>query len=355
MQVKRLKGEGFRNLLAFDFEPSEGINLIVGENAQGKTNLVEALWLFTGTKSFRGSKDKELITLGKGKAHLKLDFLTEGILREAEIVIENKRVCFLDTKRLKGPAEMVGKFCAVVFSPSDLRLIKEGPSERRRFLDLAIAQLYPSYVNISKQYAKAVAQRNSIIKNYEYMDGGEELLSAFEAEICSLGQQIEKYRINYCSLLKNSIHKIYDGISSMREELEIEYLATGGEDLAEKLYKSRSHDKFSGVTSVGPHRDDIEFLLNGISARNFGSQGQQRSIALALKLTEADILTKKTGERPIAILDDVMSELDLSRQNYILNHIKDWQVFITCCDPNIPALLNVGKVFTATNGKIKAN
>lgn len=353
MLVKRLKGDGFRNLLSFDFEPSEGINLIVGENAQGKTNLVEALWLFTGTKSFRGSKDKEMITLGKEKASLKLDFMSEGILREAEIKIENKRSFKLDTKKLRGPSEMIGNFCAVVFSPSDLSLIKEGPSERRRFLDIAIAQLYPSYVNIIKQYTKAVTQRNSIIKEYENIPSGEELLSVFEAEICSLGQEIVKYRTNYCSLLKTSIQKIYGGISSMREELEIKYLSSGGEDLAEKLYKARKTDKFSGVTSVGPHRDDIEFLINGISARSFGSQGQQRSIALALKLTEADILTNKTGERPIAILDDVMSELDLSRQNYVLNHIKDWQVFITCCDPNIPALLNVGKVFTVENGKTK--
>ena len=185
------------------------------------------------------------------------------------------------------------------------------------------------------------------------MSGGEELLSCFEAEICSLGSQIEKHRVNYCNLLKNSIHEIYDGISSMREELEINYLASGGEDFADKLYNARKHDKFTGVTSVGPHRDDVEFLLNGISARSFGSQGQQRSIALALKLTEADILTKKTGERPIAILDDVMSELDLLRQNYILNHIKNWQVFITCCDPNTASSLEAGRVFLVENGKIK--
>lgn len=353
MQVLRLKGDGFRNLLTFDFKPCDGINLIEGENAQGKTNFVEAIWLFTGTKSFRGSKERELVALGKEKASLKLDFISDGIEREAKILIENKRTCYLDTKKLKSPADLVGKFCAVVFSPSDLRLIKDGPSERRRFLDLAVAQLYPNYVNILRQYTKAVAQRNSIIKNYEFIPNGEELLSAFEAEIYSLGVKIEEYRTNYCSFLKTNIHEIYSGLSSMREELEIKYLASGGENFAEKLFLARKTDKFTGTTSVGPHRDDVEFLINGISARSFGSQGQQRSIALALKLTEADILAKKTGQKPIVILDDVMSELDLLRQNYILNHIKNRQVFITCCDPKTAGILDAGKVFKVENGKIK--
>ena len=353
MQVLRLLGENFRNLSAFEFEPCGEINLIRGENAQGKTNLVEAIWLFTGTKSFRGSKEKEMVAFGKEKALLKLDFISEGIKREAEINLENKRTAFLDGKRLKSPSELVGKFCAVVFSPTDLRLVKEGPTERRRFLDLAIAQLYPSYVNILRQYTKAVAQRNSIIKNYEEIEGGQELLAVFEAEICSFGAKIEKYRKNYCLLLKENIKTIFGGISSNREELEIKYLASGGEELAQKLILSREKDKYSGSTSVGPHRDDIEILINGKSARNFGSQGQQRSVALALKLTEADILTKKTGERPVAILDDVMSELDPLRQNYILNHIKNWQVFITCCEPKTAENLNAGKVFTVENGIIK--
>lgn len=353
MQILRLKGENFRNLNSFDFKPCEGINLIRGENAQGKTNLVEGIWLFTGTKSFRGSKDCDMVSFEKEKATLNLDFISEGILRESEIQISNKRTAFLDKKKLKSPSELVGKFCAIVFSPSDLRLIKEGPSERRRFLDLAIAQLYPSYVNIIKKYTKAVAQRNSIIKDFENLPNGEELLSVFEAEICLLGQQIEKYRVEYCFLLKKSIDKIYGGISSMREELEINYIKTGGDDLLNKLMLARRKDKFTGITSVGPHRDDVDFLINGISARSFGSQGQQRSIALALKLTEADILTQKTGERPVAILDDVMSELDPLRQNYILNHIKNWQVFITCCEPKTAESLKAGKIFTLENGKIK--
>ena len=353
MKLLNLKGENFRNLKFFDISFCDGVNLICGENAQGKTNLVEAVWLFTGTKSFRGSKEKEMVSFEEKRATLKIDFLNQEILREAEIQIENKRTAFLDGKKLKSPSLLIGNFNAVSFSPTDLNLVKEGPGERRRFLDLAIAQLYPSYVNIVKKYTKAVLQRNSIIKDFENIPDGEELLSVFEAEICLLGQQIEKYREEYCLLIKKSIDKIYGGISSMREELEINYLKTGGEDLLEKLILARKKDKFSGSTSVGPHRDDIEFLINGISARSFGSQGQQRSIALALKLTEAEILTKKTGERPIAILDDVMSELDPLRQNYILNHIKNWQVFITCCEPKTAESLNAGKVFTLENGKIK--
>ena len=354
MKVKKLYTKGFRNLLPSETEFLEGINIIHGNNAQGKTNLIEAIWLFTGAKSFRGSKDDEMVSFGFDKAELRLDFVSGGIDREAKIFISKRRTAELDTKKLRSASALAGTFCATVFSPADLQTVKEGPSHRRRFLDLAIGQLYPAYVDILKQYVRAVTQRNTLLKSLEGKLQSTDMLDVFENEIVALGLKIIDYRIKYCALLTENASGIYNELSSLRETLTAEYLpSVKPEDMAEKLFLARKTDIFSGITSVGPHRDDLDFKINGISARTFGSQGQQRSVALSLKLAEAKTLKKITGEQPVAILDDVMSELDPKRQSYILNHIKDWQVFITTPDPQNLTLLKEGKVFTLEGGIIK--
>ncbi len=354
MKAKKLSGNSFRNLLPFEVEFCDKVNIIYGDNAQGKTNLIEGLWLFTGAKSFRTSKDTELVAFGQQKAELSLDFISGGIDREAKITVTNRRNAELDTKKLKTASALAGNFCAVVFSPVDLQTVKDGPALRRKFVDLAIYQLYPSYAPVLKDYTKAVIQRNALLKSMDKKLVSNDLLDAFENEIAILGQKIIDYRIKYCSHLTQNASDIYRELSSLREELEVEYLPSCPvEDLAERLYMSRKTDVFSGITSVGPHRDDLDFKINGISARNFGSQGQQRSVALSLKLAEAKTLKDITGEQPVAILDDVMSELDPSRQAFILNHIKDWQVFITCCDKANINPLKEGKVFTLLGGKVK--
>lgn len=353
MIVKKLSGENFRNLLPFSVQFCEDTNIIYGNNAQGKTNLIEAIWLFTGAKSFRGAKDSEMVAFGNNNASLKMDFISGGVEKEARITINTRRYAELDTKKLKTVSQLVGNFCAIVFSPSDLGIIKEGPSHRRRFLDLAIGQLYPSYVILLKEYTRALTQRNAILKEMDGRLRDNEMLDIFEAELADKGEKIAKYRENYCKTLTVSASAIYNELSSMREELEAVYLPSIEEDFSESLYKSRKTDIFSGITSVGPHRDDLDFKINGISARTFGSQGQQRSIGVALKLAEAKNLKDITGEEPVVILDDVMSELDKSRQGFILNHIKGKQVFITCPDPdNISGLIG-GKIFTVDGGKIK--
>lgn len=354
MKAKKLTGRNFRNLLPFEAEFCDGMNVIYGDNAQGKTNLIEALWLFTGAKSFRTQKDGELVAFGQREAELHLDFVSGGIDREARLSITNRRTAELDTKRLKSPSLLAGSFCAVVFSPADLQIVKEGPSLRRRFIDLAIFQLYPSYGAVLKEYTRAVTQRNTLLKGMEGRLTSSEMLDVFENEIASLGAKITDYRIKYCAdMTENSSH-IYRELSSLREELCVEYMPScSPEDMAERLYNARKTDVFLGITSVGPHRDDLDFKINGISARSFGSQGQQRSVALSLKLGEAKTLKDITGEQPITILDDVMSELDTDRQSFILNHIKDWQVFLTCCDNANVRPLKEGKVFTVVGGKIK--
>lgn len=353
MEVKSLQGENFRNLLPFSLEFCEGTNVIYGNNAQGKTNLIEAIWLFTGAKSFRGAKDSEMVAFGTGNAKLKLDFVSGGVERQAALTINNRRYAELDTKKLKSASALIGNFCAVVFSPTDLAVVKDGPALRRRFLDLAIGQLYPNYVSVLKDYTRALTQRNAVLKGMEGRLQESELLNVFENELVLNGEKIAEYRRNYCKTLTVNASVIYNELSSLREELEAVYMPSFCDDFAEKLYIARKTDVFSGITSVGPHRDDLDFKINGISARTFGSQGQQRSIAIALKLAEAKNLYDILGEEPVVIFDDVMSELDKSRQGFILNHIKGKQVFITCPDPSNIVGLEDGKVFTVEGGKIK--
>ena len=353
MRIKSLKIENFRNIENLEIFPSDEMNVIFGENAQGKTNIIEAIWLFTGAKSFRGAKDEELKRFNCEKANLKLEFEAENIEKSAQIEIKDKRNAFLNEKPLKSVSHLAGKFNAIIFSPTDLRLLSDGPKVRRKFLDQAICQLYPTYIEILRGYTKAVTQRNKILKDFKNNSGVLPLLDVFEKEIAASGEKIIKYRLRYIEILKEFIPEIYKGISNGQENLEIEYISSNNrENLLNELKNSRKEDMFTYKTSVGPHRDDLEFKINGISAKNFGSQGQKRSVALSLKLAEAEILNKNTGEYPICLLDDIMSELDPKRQNFILNHIKDMQTFLSCCDPETLKNLKEGKRIKVKNGEI---
>lgn len=352
MKVLNLECKNFRNLENINISPCQQMNVIWGENAQGKTNLIEAIWLFTGAKSFRNSKDNVFLRFGAQKAVCSLDFKSEGIENNAKIEFTDKRIAFLGENKLKSTASLAGKFNAVVFSPLDLNLVSGGPSERRKFLDLSIGQIYPSFINILKSYIRAVTQRNKIIKDYKYDSTVSVMLSVFEEEIAVNGIKIIEFRKRYIEILNEFLPKIYDGISNGKEILETAYISKSGENLLEELNKSRKEDMYSGVTSVGPHRDDIDFKINGLSVKGFGSQGQKRSVALALKLAQAEVLKNKTGEFPVILLDDVMSELDKNRQNFILNHIEGMQSFLTCCDKSNFENLKYGKVFNIKNGGV---
>lgn len=353
MRIKSLKIENFRNIKEIQIFPSDEMNVIYGENAQGKTNIIEGIWLFTGAKSFRGAKDEELKRFSCEKARLKIEFEAENIEKSAQIEINDKRIACLNDKPLKSVSHLAGKFNAIIFSPTDLRLLSDGPKVRRKFLDMAICQLYPTYIEILRGYTKAVTQRNKILKDFKNNSSVLPLLDVFENEIALSGEKIIKYRLRYIEILKEFIPKIYKGISNGRENLEIEYISSNtGENLLTELKNSRKEDMFTYKTSVGPHRDDLEFKINGISAKNFGSQGQKRSVALSLKLAEAEILKKTTGEYPICLLDDIMSELDPKRQNFILNHIKEMQTFLSCCDPETLKNLKEGKRFQIKSGEV---
>ena len=353
MIIKNINFKNFRNLEEINIEPCETMNVICGENAQGKTNIIEGIWLFTGAKSFRGSKDNNLLQFKKQRARLSVDFIGDGIEKTARLEIETKRTAVLNEKRLKSAAHLAGNFNAIVFSPNDLQIVSDGPSVRRKFLDIAIGQLYPSYIENLKNYLRAVTQRNKIIKDYKYDSTLSVMLDVFEKEIAENGKKIITARQNYIKSISGYLGKIYEGISREKESLSISYIcSSNGEDLEQKLKEKRQEDSFLGATSIGPHRDDIDFKINGVSARLYGPQGQKRSVALCLKLAEAEVIRKNTGEYPVCLLDDVMSELDVDRQNFILNHIKGMQTFLSCCDPQNFKGLKSGKVFTVKDGKI---
>lgn len=362
MNVTKIEAVNFRNIKEAVIEPCDGVNIIYGDNAQGKTNLLESIWLFTGCKSFRGSKDSELINFNAQKASLSLDFCDSQRDQDAMLEIEKGRKFILNGVKLKSASKIMGEFLAVVFSPVHLSLVKDGPYERRRFLDIAISQLKPKYAITLSQYNKAIAERNILLKDIAYHGELYDTLDVWEERIAFYASEIIRQRIGYVNRLAPFCKDIYSGLSSEKEELEISYYeqcpAFGNnkqeiyESMKNLLFASRKNDIATGSTSVGPHRDDLTIKIDSLAARNYGSQGQQRSAALALKLGEAAMIKSFTGEQPVALLDDVMSELDTSRQNYILNHIKDWQVFITCCEPASVKNLKYGKAFRMKNGVI---
>lgn len=353
MIVSRVEFDRFRNLKKGEIRFCDGINVIYGENAQGKTNILEAIWLFSGAKSFRGSKDSELIAYDSKNAELKMDFFAENREQTALLRLGENKGAELNGVKKGSPSKFGGIVRSVIFSPDHLSLIKDGPSERRSFIDMAISQLNPAFTSLLNKYNRAITQRNSVLKDVRFHSGLEDILSAYEQQIAMLGARIIRYRRRYVELINKFAPEIYSGLSHGKEQINIQYVtsADSEQQLVQMLFCSRNEDIASGVTSVGPHRDDIEVQINGHSVRRFGSQGQQRSCVLTLKLCEASILYENSGEQPIILLDDVMSELDDQRQDYILNHIGNRQVFITCCDKNSIDKMKTGRAFCVIDGE----
>ncbi len=359
MKIKGISLENYRNFnnlnVSFD-----DVNIIWGENAQGKTNLIEALYLFTGAKSFRGARDRELIKLGEDKSRLKLFFEDNGREQEAEIILEERRRLSVNGVNKKNTHELSEIFKAVVFSPAHLGMIKDGPRERRRFIDGALCQLKANYGKLLKEYERALQQRNSLLKDLIKHPEMEDMLYIWNDNLAKSGAKIIYQRLKYIENLSPIVNDIFLGISKNKESIELKYrgcaeLIPDVGDIEKKLSEAFKDTKVQDIvnrtTTKGPHRDDIEVLINGSNARIYGSQGQQRSCVLALKLAEAALLKKMTGREPVALLDDVMSELDEGRQDYILNNIESTQVFITCCDKESVLRLKQGKTIRMENGR----
>ncbi|MCH5353232.1 MAG: DNA replication/repair protein RecF [Acutalibacter sp.] len=371
MIVHRLGTQQFRNLEDGELFPCEGVNVIYGDNAQGKTNLLEALWLFTGGHSFRGAKDSELPRLKEetgenaSAAALALDFFSEERMQKAVLNFENgRRSSVINGVKKKTGSALVGKVRAVIFSPEHLLLVKEGPSRRRSFIDGALCQLKPSFAGALSTYNRALLQRNALLKDIIRFPELRDTLEVWDARLAKLGVGVMAERRAYVNQLAETVQTIYGGISRGKETICIRYspsVKTSVENFSkeeteelflQELRRTLRSDMKSGFTSYGPHRDDLEIEINGLSARSYGSQGQQRSAVLALKLAEAETLSKNSGEAPIVLLDDVMSELDQSRQDYLLNHLHGRQVFLTCCSPETVSLQETGKRFRVERGKI---
>lgn len=356
MYINKLSVTGFRNLSDIELEPDAGVNIIYGENAQGKTNLLENIWLFSGMKSFRGAKDAELVGFGKDFARTEIQFFAADREQKAVLTIQSSRKATLNGVALSSPAKLMGKCNMAVFSPAFLSLVQAGPSERRRFLDTALCQLRPSYAELLSRYNRALRQRNSLLGDLFGHPELQELLDVWDENLSIAGDALIQARKEYLSLLSPAAETVYDGLSGSREKLKLTYIQKTSSDekpLLQLLKEHRREDIFNKTTSFGPHRDDMGINVNDVAARIYGSQGQQRSCAIALKLAEAQILKEKTNEQPVILLDDVMSELDAGRQDYILNHLEDRQVFITCCDPAPILRLCKGKTFNVKNGNIK--
>lgn len=365
MIVKELRFENYRNLENSIIKPADNVNVIYGENAQGKTNLLEAIWLFCGGHSFRGSKENEMIAFDQKYFRLGMEFFSGERDQSADIAFgQNRKQVWINGVERNSSSYLTEVFSAVVFSPEHLNLIKRGPSVRRRFIDAAICQHRIRYASLLSKYQQIINQRNALLKDIRKHSELKETLAIWDDSLTAVGAQIMKERYDYLKKLREPARAYHRGISADKEQLDIDYLSTSKTDedddigtLREKLQaafqSAQKEDFYTGYTSVGPHRDDLDFTINGISVRRFGSQGQQRSTVLSMKLSEAELLYEKNGERPVILLDDVLSELDNSRQDFLLNKVKDYQVFVTCCEESNKEQLKNGKVFYIENGVIK--
>lgn len=364
MRVIALKLDNYRNLKTDIIEPCEGVNIILGDNAQGKTNLIEAIWLFCGGHSFRSCKDSEVICWEKQRTALEMRFFGQEREQTAKLLFApGKKSVEINGVEKRSAAALIEKFCAVVFSPEHLNLIKRGPGERRRFIDSAICREKLKNAVILSKYNRLLSQRNSLLKDIYKRPQLRNTLPVWDEPLIKNGAYLIIKRLEYLKMLSDSAKNYHSGISGEREKLEIKYISSVGiteEDdikaaeskLRTELEKKTDDDIRLGVTNTGPHRDDIEILINGRSARSYASQGQQRSAVLSLKLAEAGVLRERMGEEPVILLDDVLSELDSSRQDFLLNELTGCQVFITCCEESGREQLKNGKVFNVRNGEI---
>ena len=371
MKLRRLKTENFRNLAAVDLVPGPGVNVIYGENAQGKTNLIEAIYLLTGQKSFRAAKESDYLRFGTGVARIEAEFTCQNREKTAALAFGSKKLAWLSGVECT-PGELTGEFLAVVFSPGELALIQEGPAERRAFLDGAISQVMPRYTATLAAMSRILLQRNTLITDMQKSGNTammEPLLETWDRSLARAAFSVCHARARFLRRLAPPAAEIYRDICKREDQpFSLTYQpsipAPGGCDWADMtpaegeahiraaLAAARSEDYKNYCTTIGPHRDNMEVSIAGISARSFGSQGQQRSCALALKLAQCRVMEETLGEAPIILLDDVLSELDKTRREYFLHGKHPGQVFITCCENDrLDALLS-GRVYHVREGKV---
>ena len=354
MIIKNIKLSNFRNYDNLKLELSEGVNIFYGDNAQGKTNILEAIFLCAFGKSFRTTREKELIKLGEENARIKVEYSKKDRDGNILICISDKKQILVNGVKIKKLSELLGKINIVIFTPDDINILKGTPALRRRFLDMMIGQLRPNYVHNLNLYLKTLEQRNNYLRQIKELNKPENMLEIWDEKLSEYAEIICKYRIEFIKKLNNKIKKIHSEVTEDKEKLEINYITEceNKENYLALLKQRRKLDIIKGFTTKGIHRDDFKCLINDKEIEIYGSQGQRRTAILSLKLAELYVIYDEIGEYPILLLDDFMSELDEKRRKSFLSYIKDTQVIITCTDKM--ELENI-KLFNVTNGKIVDN
>lgn len=333
MKIKNLEINDFRNYEAASVDFSEKTNIFFGNNAQGKTNILEAVYVCATTKSQRGSKENELIRFNADSAHIKLSLEKNGTDHVVNMHLKKggRKSVTIDGAAIRKAAELYGKINIISFSPEDLGIVKNGPAERRRFIDMELSQLDRIYLDNLIKYQRTLVQRNTALKELEMRADYEGVISIQDEMLSAYGKNIISERRNFINEIAEILREIHLNLTDGKEELEIIYEPDSPEnELKDRLRRNFEKDRILKTTGAGPHRDDIVFKINGNVLRRFGSQGQQRSAALSLKLAEIEYMRRKIKDTPVLLLDDVLSELDRERQTKLLDSIKDIQTIITC-------------------------
>ncbi|MCI8946653.1 MAG: DNA replication/repair protein RecF [Lachnospiraceae bacterium] len=357
MIIKSLELSDFRNYAFLDMAFDEGTNILYGDNAQGKTNILEAIFVSATTKSHKGSKDKDMIRFGNEEAHIRTYLDKDNLENRVDMHLRSARSkgIAINGKKIKKAAQLLGLLNVVFFSPEDLSIIKNGPGERRRFVDMELCQLDSFYLYNLNHYNKIVNQRNKLLKDLVFHPELKETLSIWDAQLVSFGSKIIERRAVFAEQLNEMTIDIHKKLSGGRETLKMIYEPdVSMEDFEEKCRRNQERDVRLKQTTTGPHRDDFSFMIGDVDIRKFGSQGQQRTAALSLKLSEIELVKKISKDKPVLLLDDVLSELDSNRQNYLLNSIGDIQTIITCTglDDFINNRFEINKIFKVTNGTV---
>ena len=353
MFIKEITLENFRNYGFQKIELNENVNVFFGDNAQGKTNILEAIFFASLGKSFRTNKEKELIKENEKKAKIKIIFFKDNRNKKIEVEIEEKKKFLINDIPLKKLSELVGNINVVLFTPEDIEILRNEPIRRRKFLNIMISQLRPKYIHLLAEYNRTLEQRNNYLKLIKYENKSIDNLEIWDEQLVNLGLNIYDYRKEFIEKINRKILQIHLNTTNNKEKIEIKYKSNiSKNNFKEKLLKNQKLDIDRGFTSIGVHRDDFEIYINNKNVSIYGSQGQQRSSIISLKLAEAEVVYEEIEEYPIILLDDFMSELDKKRVKGFINNIKNNQVLITCTEKiNLDNM--VYNLFEVSNANVK--
>lgn len=357
MHVDSLEVGSFRNYDFAKIDFHSKTNILYGDNAQGKTNILEAIFVCGTTKSHKGSKDKELVRIGQDEAHIRLHLTKKGMTHRVDMHLKKSKGkgIAIDGIPIKRSSELLGLLNVIFFSPEDLRIVKNGPSERRKFIDMELCQLDQLYLHDLKEYNKVLMQRNKLLKQIGFNPSLKDTLESWDMQLAHYGALVIKRRNSFIEEMGEIVIRVNEKLTGDKEHLKMIYEPdVQPEEMEEQLRQAREKDLRFCSTSVGPHRDDLCFMNGDIDLRKFGSQGQQRTCALSLKLAEIQMVKEMTGDSPVLLLDDVLSELDRNRQNYLLDSIHDIQTIITCTgiEEFIDSRLTLDRIFRIKEGTI---